>query len=73
MNLHIKHLYNKYKNKLAHLHSLERKQFRLEQHLQENPTDYISVVRNEVLKSDIQRAEYEKKQLEREMEYYGEA
>ena len=51
---------------------MEIKQFKLEAHLASHPTDYQSVIQNEILKSDIQRVEYALKEIEREMEYYGE-
>lgn len=51
---------------------MEAKQFKLEAHLETHPTDYQSVIQNEILKSDIQRVEYALKEIEREMEYYGE-
>lgn len=72
MNIIVSRLYNKYKNKLSQLHSMEAKQFKLEEHLTSHPTDYQSVIQNEILKSDIQRVEYALKEIEREMEYYGE-
>lgn len=72
MNIIVSRLYNKYKNKLAQLHSMEAKQFKLEEHLASHLTDYQSVIQNEILKSDIQRVEYALKEIEREMEYYGE-
>lgn len=72
MNIIVTRLYNKYKNKLNQLHSMEAKQFKLEAHLETHPTDYQSVIQNEILKSDIQRVEYALKEIEREMEYYGE-
>lgn len=72
MNIIVSRLYNRYKNKLTQLHSMEAKQFKLEEHLASNPTDYQSVIQNEILKSDIQRVEYALKEIEREMEYYGE-
>lgn len=72
MNVIVSRLYNRYKNKLNQLHSMEAKQFKLEAHLVTHPTDYQSVIQNEILKSDIQRAKYALKEIEREMEYYGE-
>lgn len=72
MNIIVSRLYNRYKNKLTQLHSMEAKQFKLEEHLVSHPTDYQSVIQNEILKSDIQRVEYALKEIEREMEYYGE-
>lgn len=72
MNIIVSRLYNRYKNKLTQLHSMEAKQFKLEEHLASHPTDYQSVIQNEILKSDIKRVEYALKEIEREMEYYGE-
>lgn len=72
MNIIVSRLYSKYKNKLRQLHSMEARQFKLEEHLVSHPTDYQSVIQNEILKSDIQRVEYALKEIEREMEYYGE-
>lgn len=72
MNVIISRLYNRYKNKLNQLLSMEIRQFKLEAHLVTHPTDYQSVIQNEILKSDIQRVEYALKEIEREMEYYGE-
>lgn len=72
MNIIVSRLYNRYKNKLTQLHSMEARQFKLEEHLVTHPTDYQSVIQNEILKSDIQRVEYALKEIEREMEYYGE-
>lgn len=72
MNVIVTRLYNRYKNKLNQLLSMEIRQFKLEAHLATHPTDYQSVIQNEILKSDIQRVEYALKEIEREMEYYGE-
>ena len=55
MNSHIKNLYTKRKHKLIQLHAKEKKQFILEQHVEKHPTDYTSVISNELLKSDIKR------------------
>ena len=55
MNSHIKNLYTKRKHKLIQLHAKEKKQFILEQHISEHPTDHTSVISNELLKSDIKR------------------
>lgn len=51
---------------------MEAKQFKLEEHIAFHPTDYQSVIQNEILKSDIQMVEYALKEIERKMEYYGE-
>lgn len=72
MNIIVTRLYNKHKNKLTQLHSMEVKQFKLEEHLALHPTDYQSVIQNEILKSDIRRVKYALKEIERGMEYYGE-
>lgn len=72
MNVIVTRLYNRYKNKLNQLLSMEIRQFKLEAHLASHSTDYQSVIQNEILKSDIQRVEYALKEIEREMEYYGE-
>lgn len=72
MNVIVTRLYNRYKNKFNQLLSMEIKQFKLEAHLATHPTDYQSVIQNEILKSDIHRVEYALKEIEREMEYYGE-
>ena len=70
MNSHIKNLYTKRKHKLIQLHAKEKKQFILEQHIAEHPTDYISVISNELLKSDIKRIEYNIKEIDKQMELY---
>lgn len=71
MNSHIKNLYTKRKHKLSQLHAKEKKQFLLEQHVLEHPTDYTSVISNEILKSDIKRIEYSIKELDKQMELYA--
>lgn len=70
MNSHIKNLYTKRKHKLIQLHSKEKKQFILEQHVVKHPTDYTSVISNELLKSDIKRIEYSIKEIDKQMELY---
>lgn len=71
MNIIVSRLYNRYKNKLNQLHSMEAKQFKLEKHLASHPTDYTSVISNEILKSDIKRIEYNIKELDKQMELYA--
>lgn len=71
MNIIVSRLYNRYKNKLNQLHSMEAKQFKLEEHLASHPTDYQSVIQNEILKSDIKRIEYSIKELDKQMELYA--
>lgn len=71
MNSHIKNLYTKRKHKLIQLHAKEKKQFLLEQHVLEHPTDYTSVISNEILKSDIKRIEYSIKELDKQMGLYA--
>ena len=71
MNIIVSRLYNRYKNKLNQLHSMEAKQFKLEEHLASHPTDYTSVISNEILKSDIKRLEYSIKELDKQMELYA--
>ena len=71
MNIIVSRLYNRYKNKLNQLHSMEAKQFKLEEHLASHPTDYNSVISNEILKSDIKRIEYSIKELDKQMELYA--
>lgn len=70
MNSHIKNLYTKRKHKLIQLHAKEKKQFILEQHIAEHPTDYTSVISNELLKNDIKRIEYNIKEIDKQMELY---
>lgn len=53
----MKELYNKYKNKMLRLNNLQVKQFKIEQHLSNHPTDYRSVIANELIKGDIYREE----------------
>ncbi|MDU1919293.1 hypothetical protein [Enterobacter sp.] len=50
---------------------MEAKQFKLEEHLASHPTDYTSVISNEILKSDIKRIEYSIKELDKQMELYA--
>lgn len=61
--------YNKYKQYLQRKHSLERKDFRLEEHLQNHPKDYISVVADLLNKSEIARIDYKIEQVRRRMEF----
>ena len=70
MNSHIKNLYTKRKHKLIQLHAKEKKQFILEQHIAEHPTDYTVVISNDFLKSDINRIEYNIKEIDKQMELY---
>ena len=63
-----KQLFNKYKNLMQRKHSLEVRQFKLGQHLANNPTDYVSVVANELLLSDIYRNDYKLKETLKRME-----
>lgn len=48
-------LYGRYKNITQRKNSLEVKQFKLEQHIRANPTDYTAIISNELIKSDIHR------------------
>lgn len=64
-------LYGTYKNTLLRKVHREGKQFKLEQHLVEHPTDYQSVIANEKLKSEIFWLEYKMTQVEKEMELDG--
>lgn len=50
-------LYGRYKNITQRKNSLEIKQFKLEQHIRSNPTDYTAIISNELIKSDIHREE----------------
>lgn len=63
----MKDLYNKYKNTTERKRSLEIKQFKLSQHIKQNPTDYTSVIANELVKSDIAREEMKLEELIRKM------
>ena len=61
-------LYGTYKNTLHRKNHREVKQFKLESHLSNHPTDYQSVIVNEKLKSEVFWLEYKLKQLLKEME-----
>ena len=61
-------LYNKHMHLVKQKVAKEVKQFYLEEHLRSHPTDYVSVIANELIKSDIHRIEYELKQVARRME-----
>lgn len=63
-----KDLYNKYKHQKQHINRLEVKQFTVEEHLKYHPTDYVSVISNQKLKSDVYRAEYKLKEIVKKME-----
>lgn len=58
-----KDLYNKIKHAKQHRDKLELKQFIVEEHLKEHPTDYRSVISNEKLKNEIYRVNYKLKEL----------
>lgn len=61
-------LYGTYKNTLLRKVHRETKQYKLEGHLAQHPTDYQSVIANEKLKGDIYWLEYKLKQVLKEME-----
>lgn len=61
-------LYNKHKHLIQQKYSLELKQFLVEEHLKEHRADYISVVANEKLKSEVLRLDYKIKQNIKMME-----
>ena len=61
-------LYGPYKNTLLRKVHRETKQYRLEEHLTNHPTDYQSVIANEKLKSEVHWLEYKLKQVLKEME-----
>lgn len=63
-----KDLYNKYKHHKKHLNSIEVKQFKMEQHLNKHPNDYITVIANQKTKSEIARTNYKIKETEKLME-----
>lgn len=65
-------LYGTYKNTLLRKVHRESKQYKLEHHLVEHPTDYQTVIANEKLKSEIYWLEYKLSQVEKEMELDGE-
>lgn len=64
-------LYGTYKNTYLRKVHRESKQFKLEQHLDNHPTDYQSIIANEKLKSEIYWLEYKLKEVERKMEIDG--
>ncbi len=66
-----KRLYNKYKQLLQRKHSIELRQYKVEKHLKDNPTDYTSVICNERLKSDIAYTEYLMEEIIRRLEVVG--
>lgn len=53
----MKDLFNKYKHSMQRLHSLQVKQFKIEEHLKSHKYDYTAVIRNELVKGDIYREE----------------
>lgn len=58
-----KDLYNKHKHYTERLDRLRVKQFKVEQHLEAHPQDYIAVIDNMKLKSDIYREEKKVQQV----------
>ena len=64
-------LYGTYKNTYLRKIHRESKQFNLEQHIDNHPTDYQSIIANEKLKSEIYWLEYKLKEVERKMEIDG--
>ena len=66
-----KRLYNRYKQLLQRKHSVEVKQYKVENHLKNHPTDYISVVSNERLMSDIAYIDYLIDEVVRRLEVVG--
>ena len=64
-------LYGTYKNTYLRKADREAKQFKLEQHIDNHPTDYQSIIANEKLKSEIYWLEYKLKEVERKMEIDG--
>jgi hypothetical protein len=64
-------LYGTYKNTYLRKVHRESKQFKLEQHIDNHPTDYQSIIANEKLKSEIYWLEYKLKEVERKMEIDG--
>lgn len=63
-----KRLYNKHKQLLDRRLSLEVKQFNIEQHLEKHKSDYVSVIANELIKSELARLEYSMKENYKRME-----
>lgn len=66
-----KRLYNRYKQLLQRKHSVELRQYNVEKHLEDNPTDYVAVICNERLKSDIAYIEYLIEEVVRRLEVVG--
>lgn len=64
-------LYGTYKNTYLRKAHREAKQFKLEQHIDNHPTDYQSIIANEKLKSEIYWLDYKLKEVERKMEIDG--
>lgn len=64
-------LYGTYKNTYLRKVHRESKQFKLEEHIDNHPTDYQSIITNEKLKSEIYWLEYKLKEVERKMEIDG--
>lgn len=65
-------LYGTHKNIVFRKNHREAKQYRLERHVENHPTDYQSIIVNEKLKSEIYYLEYRLKQVLKEMEIDGE-
>lgn len=65
-------LYGTHKNIVFRKNHREAKQYRLEKHVENHPTDYQSIIANEKLKSEIFYLEYRLKQVLKEMEIDGE-
>ena len=65
-------LYGTHKNIVFRKNHREAKQYRLEIHVENHPTDYQSIIANEKLKSEIFYLEYRLKQVLKEMEIDGE-
>ena len=65
-------LYGTHKNIVFRKNHREVKQYRLERHVENHPTDYQSIIANEKLKSEIYYLEYRLKQVLKEMEIDGE-
>ena len=61
-------LFNKYMHQKAHINKLEIKQFNVEEHLKRHPRDYVSVISNQKIKSELMRCEYKLKQTMKLME-----
>lgn len=65
-------LYGTHKNIVFRKNHREAKQYKLERHVENHPTDYQSIIANEKLKSEIFYLEYRLKQVLKEMEIDGE-